>query len=141
MRRGLFLGGGCCSCLMPFYLAVSTLFQLLDCGGKSSLPDKELWDLQKKCIITCILHTYINKRGHSEKKDNQNNLNTWAKYMEMINSLWCYYNITLHTYPKYPYHFYIWITNIPLFDFLTVNFRIFSVAQFGNLYKQKSLQS
>lgn len=25
--------------------------------------------------------------------------------MEMINSLWCYYVITLHTYSKYPCHF------------------------------------
>lgn len=56
--------------------------------------------------------------------------------MEMINSLWCYYNITLQTYSKYPCHFHIWIANIPLFDYLNVNLRIFSVTHFVNLYKQ-----
>lgn len=56
---GLFSGWGlgsiCWSCYMPIYLAVSTLFQLPDCGGKSSLLDEELWDLQNKCIM----HVYI----------------------------------------------------------------------------------
>lgn len=93
---GLFWGWGlgsiCWSCYMPIYLAVSTLFQLPDCGGKSSLLDEELWDLQNKCIMHVYIIIWIKELPVFRKKTTKiHGENT--KYMEMINYLWCYFNI------------------------------------------------
>lgn len=80
MRKGLlyilyfFWGGGSLLLLNALYLALSTLFQLPDCEGKSSLLGEELWDLQYKKKFIYILLAYI--KGVIHKKDNQNNLNT-----------------------------------------------------------------
>lgn len=80
-----------------------------------------------------------------QKKDNQN---TWGKHKihgndQLFMVLLQYTYVTLCTCLKYSSYFQIWITTIPLFDYLVSKCKHlhFQCYSFGNLYKQKSLKS